>query len=145
MATEYKVNLAEIWSEVTSFITKLTDQLNKGSWYPVPGKCNSDARKAFLISLPIVGALALLRELGDEAQGDYKQNKIGTKIFDNTVQIICAFIQLPDVEDGNAPTGIHDGFIPRLTKVLEPVCNELAYILRLYKAYHKTNGMDSRT
>jgi hypothetical protein len=83
--------------------------------------------------------------LGDEAQRNDKKDEIGTKIFGSTVQIICAFTQLPDIEDDNAPKGAHEGFIPRLREVVEPACNELAYILRLYKVYHKATGMVSYT
>ena len=149
MATEHKDNLSEIWSEVAAFITKLTEQLsNKRSRHPVPGRRNSGAPMAFRILpcfLPTVGALALLTELGEAQREDTTKSEIGTKILDNIVQIVCAFTRLPDVEDDDAPKGTHDGFIHRIAETLEPLCNELAYILRLYKAYQKATGMDSHT
>lgn len=86
----------------------------------------------------------MLKELGDDVQRDDTKNEISTKIFDKTVQVICAFTRLPDVQDNNAPKGAHDGFIPHLRNTLEPVYHELAHILRLYKVFRKANGMTPR-
>lgn len=143
MVAEHKGDLSEIKSEVTTFTSQLAERLaDRHLKHPVPGKyIRSPVDCGGLLSfLPFVEVLALIEEIETEVHEDEVNDEYGAKLFEHAVQLACAFAKLPDVEDENAPKGLHDGFISRLREALEPISNELALTLRLFKAYRKANG-----
>lgn len=87
-----------------------------------------------------IEVLALIDEIEAEVHLGNMDDEWGSKLFRSAVQLACSLAKLPDVEDEDAPKGIHDGFIPRLRQALEPISNELAWALRLFKAYREANG-----
>lgn len=50
-------------------------------------------------------------------------------MYINLVRLACAFAKLPDIEN----TNFHAGFISRIREILEPICMDMALILRLFK------------